>query len=84
MSGMTLIDHARELARHFDGRFGEQEHSAPETQLIEPDGETPEMAEERGIADARGARPANPGFHLDAYMTGYSTEYLDITQGSWE
>lgn len=84
MTGMTLIDTAREFARHDDGRFGAQQHTAPEATLVEPDGETPEMAEERGIADARGARPANPGFHVDAYMTGYETEHLDITHGSWD
>ena len=30
---MTIIDIAREDARHTDGRFGEQEHSLPEIGL---------------------------------------------------
>ena len=34
----TNIDTARELARHGDGRFGIQEHTAPETQLLAPHG----------------------------------------------
>lgn len=75
-------DAAREAARTDSGRFGVQEHSAPELEL-EPDGETPEAAEERGIADARALRTANPGFYADEYMTGYESELLDLTD-SWE
>lgn len=80
---MTIIDTARESARHDNGRFGVQEHTAPEALLIEPDGETPEMAEERGIADARALRTPDPGFYADAYMTGYESELLDLGD-SWE
>lgn len=85
MAVMATItaDIAREAARTDGGRFGIQEHTAPEAQLIEPDGETPEMAEERGIADARALRTANPGFYADEYMTGYESELLDIGD-SWE
>lgn len=80
---MTIIDTAREAARQDSGRFGVQEHTAPETQLIEPDGETPEMAEERGVADGRAMRTANPGFYADEYMAGYESELLDLAD-SWE
>jgi hypothetical protein len=78
MEGMTLInattDAAREASRHIDGRFGAQEHTAPELTL----GETDEEAHERGVADARGARAANPGENIDAYMGGYEAELMDL------
>lgn len=79
---MTVIDIARETARQDDGRFGVHAHTAPEID-IEPDGESPEMAEERGIADARALRTADPGFYADEYMAGYESELLDLAD-SWE
>ena len=41
------------------------------------------MAEERGVADARALRTANPGFYADEYMAGYESELLDYAD-SWE
>lgn len=82
MVSMTIIDTARENARHDNGQFGTQLHTAPELDL-EPDGETREQAEERGISDARALRTANPGFYTDEYMTGYESELLDLAD-SWE
>lgn len=83
MTSMTLIDASRELARHDDGRFGAQEHSAPEAELIEPDGETPEMAGERGVRDAVALRTPDPGLYADEYMAGYESELLDLGD-TWE
>jgi len=42
------------------------------------DQETPEEAEERGIADAMYCRPPSPGFYIDEYMAGYASEAFDF------
>lgn len=82
MAVMTVISPtvatSREAAREDSGRFGEQHHAAPELTL-----ETEAEAAERGIQDARGARAANPGAHIDEYMAGYESELLDLGD-SWE
>jgi hypothetical protein len=75
MVAMTTVDTAREAARHASGRFGAQQHTAPELDLS---AETEEDAHERGVADARQGRAANPGAHIDEYMGGYEAELLDL------
>lgn len=79
MSVMTDISTAaiaaREEAREASGRFGAQEHTAPELTI---DVETPSDAFERGIDDARAGRMPNPGANIDDYMTGYEAEQLEL------
>lgn len=84
MTSMTVItpaaEAAREASRTTSGRFGAQDHTAPELSL---DTETEQEAHERGVRDARGARPANPGVLIDEYMGGYEAELMDL-EDSWD
>ncbi|SDH33392.1 hypothetical protein [Microbacterium sp. 77mftsu3.1] len=80
---MTISDAAatREAHRTDLGQFGSHDHSEPELAL-EPDGETREQAEDRGISDARALRTPSPGYYADEYMAGYESELMDLGD-SW-
>jgi len=79
MAPTTAPDHTVEQPRARDGRWA-RDHREPEVSV---DTETESEAFDRGVADAQGARPANPGVHIDEYMAGYESWLFD-NEDSWE